>query len=129
MPQPEKFGKVGTVLITYRPGHSGVTIVAGMPEWDFERLQNLVGAYEEHDKLVDQLNDHPNEQVRKTTRSLLGLPQRAPRPHMEPRSFDFPLYDVRGRRRNKQAVNKRIIKLEPKYIQKVEFTRAVEVTN
>jgi hypothetical protein len=99
-----------------------------MPEWDFGRLQNLVNAYEEHDKAVDQLNDHPNEQVRKATRGLLGIPQPPPRQHMESRLFDFPMYDVRGWHK-KTAVNKRVIKLEPKHIQQVRFTRVVEVSN
>lgn len=128
MPEPDKIGKVGTVLITYRPGYSGPTIVAGMPEWDFGRLQNLVNAYEEHDQLVDKLNDHPNEQTRKVVRSLLGIPQQPPRPHMESRQFDFPMYDLRGWR-SKTAVNRRVIKLEPKHIQQVTFTRVVEVSN
>jgi hypothetical protein len=129
MPEPEKIGKVGTVEIAYRSGHSGPMKVTGMPEWDFGRLQNLVNAYEGHDQAVDKLNAHPNEQVRKEARRLFGLPQPLPRQHMEVREFDFPFYTVIGAFKRQRAVNRRVVKLTPKHIQAVKFTHVVAVTN
>jgi hypothetical protein len=99
-----------------------------MPEWDFGRLRTLVSTYEEHDKTVDQLNDHPNRRTRNQVRGILGLPLQGPELHMQSEMFDFPMYDLRGWR-SKTAVNRRVIKLEPKHIQQVTFTRVVEVSN
>lgn len=129
MPQPEKIGKIGTVRITYRQGHSGPTTVAGMPEWDFGRLQNLVGAYEGHEKARTELERLPYEQVRREARKLLGITQPSPRSAPLPsKSFEFPAYDVRGVFK-RTAVNERSVTLHPKHIQQVTFINVVSVTN
>ncbi len=128
MPQPGKIGKVGTVTITYHTGHNGPTTVAGMPEWDFGRLQELVTAYEGLEQAQKELDDLPYEQVRKETRKFLGITQPSPRRSLPSKTFEFPVYDVRGAFK-KTAANKRMVTLEPKHIQKVEFTKVVNVTN
>ena len=128
MPKPEKIGKVGTVRITYRQGHSGPTTVAGMPEWDFERLQNLVTAYEGHEQALKELSELPYEQVRKQARELLGITQPSPRRSLPSKSFTFPAYSVRGMFK-RVAFNERSVTLHPKHIQQVTFINVMTVTN
>jgi hypothetical protein len=130
MPQPEKIGKVGTVRITYRKGQNGQTTVAGMPQWDFERLQNLVAAYEGHEKALKELEGLPYEAVRKEARKVLGITQPSPRrgAPLLSKPFEFPVYDVRGMFK-RTAVNERKVTLYPKHIQQVVFINAVNVTN
>lgn len=129
MAPPDKIGKLGTVNITYRRGHRGPTVVVGMPEYDFGRLQNLVTSYEEHDKAVDQLNDHPNRRTRNQMLGMLGLPLQGPHLHMEVKEYEFPSYDTVGVLGVRRAINKRIVRLTPKYIEEVVFTSPVKVTN
>lgn len=128
MPQPEKIGKIGMVRITYRKGHSGPTTVAGMPEWDFGRLQNLVTAYEGHEQARKELEGLPYEQVRKEARKALGITQPSPRGALPSKTFEFPSYTLRGMFK-RTAVSPRTVTLEPKHIQRVEFTNVVTVIN
>lgn len=128
MPPPAKIGRVGKVTITNRKGHRGPTTVELMSEYDFGRLETLIKAYVDLDSVQDQLDNHPNRQVRIQMSALLGLPAPAPCERAQSKKASFTRYKLKGLL-NKSAVPNGSVDLEPKLIERATFTDVVAVAN
>lgn len=105
---------VGTVVITYNQGRNGPNHIAVVRQADFDKLVNVINAYQEIVRLRGKLRAHPNEQVRRDMREALGLPHPRPKP-LETRPFELQTYTVQpGRRRRPGRLRKgSVVTLSP----------------
>lgn len=93
---------VGRVVVTYNPGQTGPTNLAVVRSCDYDRLANVIQAYQQIVTLQGRHRAHPNEHTRQDTRELLGLP----RPKLQPterRPFPLQTYTIAPGRRGRPA--------------------------
>ena len=94
---------VGVVVITYNQGRNGPNNIAVVRELYYDRLVNVINAYQRIVTLRGQLETHPNEQVRRDMREMIGLPHPKPKP-LETQPFNLQTYTITSGRRNRPDV-------------------------
>lgn len=87
---------VGRVVITYNSGRSGPNSIVTVRKADFDRLVNVIQAYQVIASVRGELRSHPTEQVRSQARDLLGMAQSKTQPTPR-KAFTLQTYTVKGR--------------------------------
>lgn len=123
---PDQTGKIGRVVIKYRPGCNGPVSVQCMSQFGFDRLNELVGVFAELVKVRAELAARPERKVREQAAKMLGLKAPKPIEQTKPDPYEFNVYAVNGFVKKCAVLTGRKVKLIPLNIVEVKF---VDVTN